>query len=48
MLFLTILYASVFYQLLRSFWEQDNVWYKDPRFWIHIFTVLILTFVTLH
>lgn len=46
MLIITILYAVIFYQIIRGFWEQDGIWYKDPKFWLHMLSIGIIAAIT--
>lgn len=45
MIIITLLYAVIFYQIARGFWEQGSLWYKDPKFWLHLVSIGILASV---
>jgi len=46
MLIITILYAVIFYQIVQGFFEQGSVWYKDPKFWLHMLSIGIIAGIT--
>jgi hypothetical protein len=46
MFLLTILYLVVFIQIVRTIFDPSGIWYKDPKFWIQLITVLFLSFIS--
>ncbi|EJF53586.1 hypothetical protein SapgrDRAFT_1894 [Saprospira grandis DSM 2844] len=45
MLLVITLYILIFSQLLRSIWEEGNLVYKDPKFWLQLFSIFIVAYV---
>jgi hypothetical protein len=47
MLFITILYSIVLFQLFKAFMDPATAWYREPKFWLQLITLIILTGVSL-
>ncbi|WCL82634.1 hypothetical protein PPO43_05920 [Saprospira sp. CCB-QB6] len=45
MLLVITLYILIFSQLIRSIWEEGSLVYKDPKFWLQIFSIFIVAYV---
>lgn len=45
MLLVITLYILIFSQLLRSIWEEGSLVYKDPKFWLQLFSIFIVAYV---
>ncbi len=45
MIIITLLYAIIFYQIVRGVLEQGSIWYKDPKFWLHLISIIILAVI---
>jgi hypothetical protein len=47
MIIISIFYGFVLYQIMRVLFEKDNIWYRDPKFWLLIITLCVLTAATI-
>jgi hypothetical protein len=47
MLFITILYAIALFQIVKALFDPATTWYREPKFWLQLITVLILTTITM-